>query len=209
MASAVARIGTRALSGDEEEDLRAYFTNALATETGDRSSLGAALERARLKLPLPTTSDADMDAAYDRWRFLSRRMDRVRRRLLELPRAHVDVLRVFYSPVPIGRVLGLVTKFDGREYAAVAVAQVEAPGPGVSQWEALNDLRKRADGQKAGDKAFDELRGRRESARGAVAAAQAAYVWTGRIVRDAERAERRERHERALVGLGVTGGMGA
>lgn len=214
------------LSEDDEGDLRAHFCGALSVIGGLRSNLGAMLQRmqaARKKGFIdPDEQEQGFVKSYyhdeDRGLIVYdanvyarnvaednmiqnleniRRHKAIRVALNLLPRDQVEVLACVYTPVPIGRVWGLITAFGDREHAAVAVHQMSISLPGESQWAALNDLRKRAS---SSPKAKAELDARKAIAGEAIEAAKVAYAAAIRAVKLELRLRKRIRFE-PTIGL--------
>jgi hypothetical protein len=133
------------LTEDQEADLRDFFCGHLAQAGGVRSTFGAALERARLRMAAPTASEGSCDNHAAILSAMARH-DRVQACLMRLcrtanSRLPAQVLSIVYSSIRAESVLGLVGVFGTREVAAVAVQLVQVEAPGESQSQVLIDLR--------------------------------------------------------------------
>jgi hypothetical protein len=219
----------RGLTIDQEDDLRGYFGGLLEVVAGCRSPLGSMLDRMKYQLPrdlggyqrtfagvddVPRGFQTDVAGAqagrHDAEDKLIQAMEivvrqrTIRAALRAIEPGLAGVLRVVYSPIPEQLVLGLVSAFEDRETAAVAMLGVPVPAPGGSKREKLRALIERANGDKRrkigpSDKACAELNERRTDAKVKIRAAVDAYVNALRDVQRRAREAKRRRFEMLLA----------
>ncbi len=203
----------RGLTQDQEEELRGYFGGALDVLAGSRSPLGSMLERMKYQLPNndggwrgytmghdgnPHKDELVMNDAEDRLiaaMAIVARHRIIRSAIVTLSRSQAAVLRTVFSPIPEQLVLGLVSAFDDRETAAVALLSVTVDAPGASRSSKLRELTERTKGRKnkgPSEKAVAELTERRLAAKAAIRDAIAVYVAAlGNVQRAAREAKRK------------------
>ncbi len=215
----------RGLTIDQEDDLRGYFGGLLEVVAGCRSPLGSLLDRMKYQLPRDlgayqrtsaTVEDAPMgfqtdvsgaqggrhdaeDKLIEAMGIVARQRT-IRAALRAIEPGLAGVLRVVYSPIPEQLVVGLVSAFDDRETAAVAMLGVHVGAPGASKREVLRALIERAKGDKRrkigpSEKARAELDERRTAAKMNIRAAVDQYVHALRDVQRRGREASRRRFE--------------
>jgi hypothetical protein len=204
----------RGLTQDQEDDLRGFFGGALDVLAGSRSALGPMLERMKYHLPNgdggwrgytmgrdgnPHKEELVANDAEERLiaaMVIVARQRIIRSAMATLTRSQAEVLRTVFSPIPEQLVLGLVSAFENRETAAVALLSVAVDTPGASRAKKLRELAERARGRKnqgPSEKARAELADRCLAAKAAIRDAVDAYIAALREVQRAAREAKRRR----------------